>query len=78
MSVVEAIISNIHPEWKVFLNCPSSDARQVMDVLDDCVNNVLKHRKENNTKLCPSQPSMILRCLEMSPDDIKVVVLGQD
>lgn len=78
LPITKTLIENIHPEWKVLLNGRSSDGRTIMDVLNDSVENVLKHKTEHNTKLCPSQPLMILRCLEMSPDDIKVIVLGQD
>lgn len=77
LPVTKTLIDNIHPEWKVLLNGASSDGRTIMDVLNDSVENVLKHKADNNSKLCPSQPSMILRCLEMSPDDIKVIILGE-
>ena len=71
-NVTELVLSQIHPEWKtLFFN--STDTRLV-DLLDQTILNVMN----TGHKLCPDNPGKILKCLSINPEDIRVVICGQD
>ena len=71
-NVTEIVLSQIHPEWKkLFFN--STDTRLV-DLLDETIRNVMN----TGHKLCPDNPSKILKCLSINPEDMKAVIVGQD
>ena len=69
--VTELAIKNIHPKWKVLLNSPTRSTKTLIEILDDTLG-------KTGAKLCPDHPDKILRCLQLDPDLIKVVILGQD
>jgi uracil-DNA glycosylase len=72
--VTEIIIKDIHPKWKVLLATPTKSGELLIDILDRTITQILSL----NGKLCPDHPSKVLRCLQLDPDKIKVVIIGQD
>jgi len=72
--VTELAIKNIHPKWKVLLNSPTRSGKTLIEILDDTLGKIIK----TGRKLCPDHPSKILRCLQLDPDLIKVVILNND
>ena len=72
--ITELAIKNIHPKWKHLLGSPVRSGELLIDVLDRTVQSVVNL----NVKLCPDNPDKILRCLQLDPDLIKTIILGQD
>jgi uracil-DNA glycosylase len=72
--VTELAIQNIHPKWKVLLNLPLMSGKTPMDILDETITKIV----ELKVKLCPDTPDKILRCLQLDPDLIKVVILNDN
>lgn len=72
--ITELAIKNIHPKWKVLLNSPTRSFKTLIQVLDETLIKIIK----TGHKLCPDHPDKILRCLQLDPDLIKVVIVGQD
>ena len=70
------VIANIHPKWKAILSSPSKrDAdKLIIDYLDEAVNSVMSL----NGNICPNSADKVLRCLQQDPDNIRVVIIGQD
>lgn len=71
--VTELALQNVHPKWKHLLNTVDND-KSLIDILDETIVNIV----QLGVKLSPDTPDKILRCLRLDPDEIKVVVLGQD
>jgi len=69
----ERVLAHIHPKWRVLLNTPFGDSL-LIDELDRVVTKVITE----STQLCPNSADKVLRCLQQDPDDIKVVIIGQD
>lgn len=67
-------IKDIHPKWKHLLNSPTKSGKTLVEVLDKTLTAVLATK----AKLCPDSPDKILRCLQLDPDLIKVVLCAQD
>ena len=67
-------IQNIHPKWKHLLNSPTRSGKTLIEVLDETLIKIVN----TGAKLCPDHPDKILRCLQLDPDLIKVVIIGQD
>jgi len=76
--LTESIIRNIHPSFLRLLQCPAEKDGLVIDYLDDAIEKVLRHKQQYKSKLCPDSPDKILKCLEIDPNKIKVVIVGQD
>lgn len=72
--VTELAIQNIHPKWKVLLNLPLMSGKTPMDILDETITKIV----ELKVKLCPDTPDKILRCLQLDPDLIKVIILNDN
>jgi uracil-DNA glycosylase len=67
-------VQNIHPKWKVLLNLPLMSGKTPMTILDETITKIV----DLKVKLCPDTPDKILRCLQLDPDLIKVILLAQD
>lgn len=69
MSILQSCISTINKEWHPYIQ-PS-----LFDLLEDTLNKVVASKKQG---LCPDKPDKILKCLSINPNDVKVVIVGQD
>lgn len=71
--ITQLMIAKIHPKWKVLLNTPCGD-KSLMEILDETIIKIISLKG----KSCPDTPDKVLRCLQLDPDLIKVVIIGQD
>jgi len=72
--VTALAIKDIHPKWLHILNSPTKSGETLVDILDRTIESIVKL----GGTLCPDSPDKILRCLQLDPDLIKVVIIGQD
>ena len=72
--ITNLALLKIHPKWRVLLNTPTKSGELLMDILDRTITTIAGL----GVKLCPDNPHKILRCLQLDPDKIKVVIIGQD
>jgi len=74
--VTQLALKNIHPKWMTLLRTPvkHGNGELLIDVLDRTITAIVNLK----VKLCPDNPDKILRCLQLDPDLIKVVIVGQD
>ncbi len=73
MSLINTVLSSVHPKWIPLLNTPYN-GRLLTEILDETLNKIIA----TGTKLCPDDPTKILKCLSGDPDLIKVVLVGQE
>jgi len=71
--VTQTALSVIHPEWLKYFQVLEGD-KSLVDILDKTIIKVIA----TGHKLCPDNPSKILKCFSQSPEDLKVVIVGQD
>lgn len=71
-TVTNLAIKNIHPKWLAILNSPTTSGKTLIEILDDTLTTIVGLNKP----LSPNSPDKILRCLQIDPDLIKVVIVG--
>ena len=77
-NLTQIVLKPIHPKWDTILRSPINrnvfGEKTYVELLSETLGNIVSR----NEKLVPDSPSKILRCLQEDPDNIKVVILGQD
>lgn len=71
--VTQTALSVVHPEWLKYFQVVQGD-KSLVDILDETIIKIIA----TGHKLCPDHPSKILRCFSEDPENIKVVIAGQD
>jgi len=71
--VTQLALSVIHPEWLKYFQTLLAD-KSLVDLLDETIIKVIA----SGHKLCPDHPTKVLKCFAEDPNNIKVVICGQD
>ena len=66
--MLERLLLPVHKEWAKYFR------PEYFDLAQEIVQNIVK----SGVKCNPDNPSKILKFLEVSPDNLKVVIVGQD
>lgn len=66
------VLKDVHPGWMKLLGTRTTADKLLVDILDETLTEILAL----NVLLCPDDPGKVLRCLQLDPEKIKVVIVN--
>lgn len=69
MNILQEVLKPVHKDWLPYFQ---ADGSKIIHILEETLKEVSKTKNK-----CPDHPSKILKCFDISPKDLRVVIVNQ-